>query len=48
MKPFTFRDTEEYSKFLEFKSLKKDPEIKAFFKSKGKEEFAKTKTVYEI
>jgi hypothetical protein len=45
MKPFTFRDTEEYSKFLEYKSLKKDPEIKAFYKSKGKEEFAKTKTV---
>ncbi len=45
MKPFTFKDTEEYSKFLEYKSLKKDPEIKAFFKSKGKGEFSKTKTV---
>ncbi len=45
MKPFTFRDTEEYSKFLEYKSLKKDPEIKAFYKSKGKGEFTKTKTV---
>jgi hypothetical protein len=45
MKPFTFRDTEEYSKFLEYKALKKDPEVKAFFKSKGKEEITKTKIV---
>ena len=37
MKPFTFKDTEEFSKFLEYKALKKDPEVKAFFKSKGKE-----------
>ena len=36
MKPFTFRDTEEYSKFLEYKALKKDPEVKAYFKSKKK------------
>ena len=36
MKPFTFRDTEEYSKFLEYKALKKDPEVKAFFKPKRK------------
>jgi len=34
MKPFTFRDTEEYSKFLEFKALKKDREVKAFFRPK--------------
>jgi hypothetical protein len=45
MKPFTFRDTEEYSKFLEYKALKKDPEVKALFKSKGKEESAKTRTI---
>ena len=45
MKPFTFKDTEEYSKFLEYKSLKNDPEIKAYYKSKGKEEFPKTKTI---
>ena len=45
MKPFTFRDTEEYSKFLEYKALKKDPEIKVYYKSKEKEEFPKTKIV---
>jgi hypothetical protein len=45
MKPYTFRDTEEYSKFLEYKALKKDPEVKAFFKSKGKEAFSKTRTI---
>jgi hypothetical protein len=45
MKPFTFRDTEEYSKFLEYKSLKKDPEVKAFFRPRRKEEPVKTKTV---
>jgi Glycosyl hydrolases family 16 len=32
MKPFTFRDTDEYRKFDEYKTLKKDPEIKAFLK----------------
>jgi len=30
MKPFTFKDTDEYRKFDEYKSLKKDHEIKAF------------------
>ena len=28
MKPITFKDTDEYRKFVEYKSLKKDPEIK--------------------
>jgi hypothetical protein len=32
MKPFTFKDTDEYRKFDEYKTLKKDPEIKAFLK----------------
>ena len=32
MKPFTFKDTDEYRKFDEYKSLKRDPEIKAFLK----------------
>ena len=45
MKPFTFRDTEEYSKFLEYKALKKDPEVKAFFRPKRKEEPVKTKII---
>jgi beta-glucanase (GH16 family) len=33
MKPITFKDSDEYRKFLEYKSLKKDPEIKAFLKT---------------
>jgi hypothetical protein len=45
MRPFTFRDTEEYSKFLEFKSLRKDPEIKVYLKYKGKEEIPNTKII---
>jgi hypothetical protein len=45
MKPFTFKDTEEYSKFLEYKALKKDPEVKAFFKPKRKEEPERTKII---
>src|SRR5664280_2087364 len=45
MKPFTFKDTDEYRKFDEYKSLKKDHEIKAFLKSKQKEEITKSKTI---
>ena len=45
MKPFTFKDTDEYRKFLEYKSLKRDPEVKAYYKFKEKEEITKTKTV---
>ena len=45
MKPFTFRDTEEYSKLLEYKALKKDREVKDFFKPKKKEEPVKTKII---
>ena len=47
MKPITFKDSDEYRKFLEYKSLKSDPEIKAYFKavSKGKSEPVKSKTV---
>jgi hypothetical protein len=32
MRPFTFKDTDEYRKLDEYKALKKDPEIKAFLK----------------
>src|SRR5450759_1045656 len=32
IKPFTFKDTDEYRKLDEHKALKKDPEIKAFLK----------------
>jgi hypothetical protein len=45
MKPFTFKDTDEYRKFDEFKSLKKDHEVKAFLKAKQKEEIKKSKTI---
>jgi len=45
MKPITFKQTDEYKKLLEFKSLKSDPEIKAFLKSKIKEESSRSKTV---
>jgi len=44
-KPITFKDTDEYRKFVEFKALKKDPEIKAFLKSRGKGENAKSRIV---
>ena len=30
MRPFTFKDTDEYRKFVEYKALKADPEIKVF------------------
>jgi hypothetical protein len=39
MKPFTFRDTDEYRKYDEYKTLKKDPEIKAFLKPPKKRSF---------
>jgi hypothetical protein len=32
MRPITFRDTDEYRKLDEYKSLRRDPEIKAFLK----------------
>jgi len=45
MKPITFRDSDEYRKFLEFKSLKSDPEIKAYLKALKKGDATKSKTV---
>ena len=45
MKPYTFKDTDEYRKLDEFKSLKKDHEVRAFLKSSQKEEIKKTKTI---
>jgi Glycosyl hydrolases family 16 len=45
MKPYTFKDTDEYRKFDEFKSLKKDHEVRAFLKSSQKEEIKKSKTI---
>lgn len=45
MKPVTFKDTDEYRKFLEFKSLKKDPEIKSYYKAAAKGEVTKSQAV---
>ncbi len=45
MKPITFKDSDEYRKFLDYKSLRKDPEIKAFYKAAAKGEAVKSKTV---
>lgn len=45
MKPITFRDTDEYRKFLEYKSLKSDPEIRAYYKASAKGEAVKSKAV---
>ena len=45
MKPITFKDSDEYRKFLEYKSLKSDPEIKSYFKAAAKGEATKSKAV---
>ena len=47
MKPITFKDSDEYRKYLDFKSLK-DPEIKAYYKAAAKGELAKSKTVLKF
>ena len=48
MKPITFKDSDEYRKFLEYKSLKSDPEIKAYLKALKKRRFNKIKNRPEI
>jgi hypothetical protein len=45
MRPITFKDSAEYKKLVEYKSLKSDPEIKSFLKAKDKEESKKSKNV---
>jgi hypothetical protein len=45
MKPITFKDSDEYKKLIEYKSLKSDPEIKSYLKSKEKDETKKSKAV---
>lgn len=45
MKPVKFKDTDEYRKFMEYKSLAKDPEIKAYLKAASKEAITKSKVV---
>lgn len=48
MKPITFKDTDEYRRYLDYKALKKDPEIKAYFKALKKGEASKSKTVLQF
>jgi beta-glucanase (GH16 family) len=48
MKPFTFKDTDEYRQFDEYKSLKRDPEIRSYLKSRAKDEIKKTKTILKF
>ncbi len=43
MKPITFKDSDEYRKLIEYKSLKSDPEIKAYLKSLAKGNLEKSK-----
>ncbi len=45
MKPITFKDSDEYRKFLDYKSLKKDPEVKSYYKAAAKGPATKSKTV---
>ncbi|MDO9339170.1 MAG: glycoside hydrolase family 16 protein [Bacteroidales bacterium] len=45
MKPVTFKDTDEYRKFLEYKTLKSDPEIKSHYKAAAKGETTKSKII---
>jgi hypothetical protein len=45
MKPITFKDSEEYSKFVEYKSMKSDPEIRQYLKSGRKDVQEKSKMV---
>ena len=48
MKPFTFKDTDEYRKLDEYRTLKGDTEIKAFLKSKRKPLFRSKRKKTEI
>ncbi len=45
MKPVRFKDTDEYRKLVEFKSLKKDPEVKSYYRAVAKGEAQKSKTI---
>ena len=45
MKPITFKDSDEYRKLQEYKSLKSDPEIRAYFKAARKGKGVKSKVV---
>jgi len=45
MKPVTFKDTDEYRKFLEYKALKSDPEVKSYYQAASKGETTKSKII---
>jgi len=46
MKRVTFKDTDEYRKYLEYKALKSDPEVRSYYKAtKGKTTESKTITI---
>ncbi|NLN29734.1 MAG: glycoside hydrolase family 16 protein [Bacteroidales bacterium] len=45
MKPVTFKDSDEYRKFREYKNLKKDTEIKSYYKAAAKGEATKSAAV---
>lgn len=45
VRPFTFKDTDEFRKMIEFKALTKDPEIRAFLKKGLAEGAKKTQTI---
>jgi hypothetical protein len=47
MKPITFKDSDEYRKLLEYKSLKSDPEIRAFRKAPSNVSKSKAVLRYE-
>jgi hypothetical protein len=47
MRPVTFKDTDEYRKFVEYNALKADPEIKAFQKSGEKDKKSRTVLRFE-
>lgn len=45
MKPVRFKDTDEYRRYLEYKALKSDPEIRSYLKAASKGETQKSKSV---
>jgi len=45
MKPVTFKNTDEYRKFSEYKALKSDPEVKSYYKAASNGKTTKSKTI---
>jgi hypothetical protein len=45
MRPITFKDTDDFRKFVEYKALKADPEIKSYYKAAAKGEATKSRVV---